>query len=171
MQRWHWACCHAQPKYVFFSFFLSLAVAQHSFVQIILAQVDRDTAVLELLKKLGEVYNFVAQNEKLRQIESMSAILAKISQQTRECAHFIKNYSETKNFCECYRMLCCVLSQASTIITGKRLGKNIVSETSDTIQKYCDVFNRLMENFRDQVTHDVAIHIHRTGEGSDVFVT
>ncbi|KIK32150.1 hypothetical protein CY34DRAFT_19251, partial [Suillus luteus UH-Slu-Lm8-n1] len=117
--------------------------------KIILAQTDRDAAVLQLLEKLCEVYNFVTQNEKLSQIESMSAILGKISQQTRECAHFIQNYSETKNF-------------------WKRLGKNIVSETTDTIQKYSDVFDRLMQNFRDQVAHDVAIHIHRTDEILDL---
>jgi hypothetical protein len=147
-------------------------------VQIILAQTDRDEAVLELLKKLCDIYGFVTQNEKLSQIESMSAILEKISQQTRICAHFIENYSETKNFCEYRKMLCCVPSQASTIITGARLGKNIISETTDTIQKYSDVFDKLMQNFQDQVTHDVAIHIHdiaihvhHTGKSSDVFVT
>jgi hypothetical protein len=49
------------------------------------------------------------------------------------------------------------------IITGKRLGKNAFSETTDTIQKYSDVFDGLMQNFRDQVTRDVAIHIHDMG--------
>jgi hypothetical protein len=147
-------------------------------VQIILAQVDRDAAVLKLIEKLCEVYEFVTQNEKLSQILSMSAILGKISQQIRECAHFIKDYSEISNFCERHKLLHSVPSQASTIITGKRLGKNIVSETTNTIQKYSDVFDGLMQNFRDQVTHDVAInihdiaiHVHHTGMGSDVLVT
>jgi hypothetical protein len=93
----------------------------------------------------------------------MRDILGKISQQTRECAHFIKNYSETCNFCECCKLLRSVPSQASTITTGKRLGKNVLSETTNTIQKYSDVFDRLMQNFRDQVAHDVAIHIHNIG--------
>jgi hypothetical protein len=75
----------------------------------------------------------------------MHAILGKISQQTRECARFIKNYSETKKI-------------------WSRLGKNVLWETEDTIQKYNDVFDRLMQNFRDQVTHDVAIHVHRMEE-------
>ncbi|KIK45029.1 hypothetical protein CY34DRAFT_574316, partial [Suillus luteus UH-Slu-Lm8-n1] len=109
--------------------------------KIILAQTDRDKAVFELLKKLGEVYSFVTQNEKLSQIESMSAILENISKQARECARFIENYAQTKNF-------------------WARFGKNIVSETTDTIQQYSDVFDRLMQNFRDQVAHDVAIHVH-----------
>jgi hypothetical protein len=169
MQRSRLACCHAQPKYIFF--FLPISHRSVIIVQIILAQADRDTAVLQLLEKLGDVYSFVTQNQKLSQIESMIAILGKISQQTRECAHFIENYAETKNFCEYDTMLRSVPSQASTIITGKRLGKNIGSETTVTIQKYSDVFDKLMQNFRDQVTLDVAIHIHRTGEGSDVLVT
>ncbi|KAG2362425.1 hypothetical protein BDR07DRAFT_1460860, partial [Suillus spraguei] len=66
--------------------------------KIILAQADCDKAVLDLLKKISEVYSFITQDDMLNKISSMGAILAKISQQTRECANFIKNYSETKNF-------------------------------------------------------------------------
>ncbi|KAG2361021.1 hypothetical protein BDR07DRAFT_1208378, partial [Suillus spraguei] len=68
--------------------------------KIILAQANRDKAVLKLLKKICEVYSLIIQDDMLAKISSMRAILAKISQQTRECANFIKNYSETKNFCE-----------------------------------------------------------------------
>jgi hypothetical protein len=64
-----------------------------------------------------------------------------------------------------------VPSRAVTTITGSRLGKNIVWETEDTIQKYNDVFDTLMQNFRDQVAHDVDVHVHRTGKGSDILVT
>jgi hypothetical protein len=94
-----------------FSFFLS-CTAQQSFLQIILAQADRDAAVFKLLKKVCEIYSFVMQDEMLDKISSMHAILGKISQQTRECAHFIKNYSETKNFCESQHavVLCTVSS-------------------------------------------------------------
>jgi hypothetical protein len=162
-----------------FSIYLFLSLtAQQSFVQIILAQADRDAAVLKLLEKISEVYSFMTQDEKLKQILSMHAILGKVSQQTRECARFITNYSETKNFCECYELLRYVPSRASTIITGKRLGKDVLAETDNTINKYNDVFEGLMQNFRDQVARDVAIsvndiaiHVHRMGKGSDVIVT
>ncbi|KAG2104713.1 uncharacterized protein F5147DRAFT_762057 [Suillus discolor] len=119
--------------------------------KIILAQADRDAAVLKLLEKLCQVYSFITQDQMPGQISSMRIILGQISQQTLECAQFIKNYSETKSF-------------------WKRLGKNVMSETKDTIQQYSDVLDTLMQNFRDQVAHDVAIHIHRTGKGSNVLV-
>jgi hypothetical protein len=169
-----------------FSLYLFLSpTSQRSFVQIILAQADLDAAVLKLLEKISEVYSFMTQDEKLKQILSMHDILGKISQQTRECARFITNYSETKNFCECYELLRYVPSRASTIITGKRLGRDVLAETDDTINKYNDVFEGLMQNFRDQVArdvaigvrdigtqvHDIGIHVHRTGKGSDVIVT
>ncbi|KIK42083.1 hypothetical protein CY34DRAFT_12587 [Suillus luteus UH-Slu-Lm8-n1] len=112
--------------------------------KIILAQRDRDDAIHELLKKLGEVYSFT-QNEMLGNISSMHPILGKISQQTRECADFVKKYSETTSF-------------------WKRLGKNVLSETADTIQKYNDVFDRLMQNFRDNLTREVTIHVLYTEE-------
>ncbi|KAG2107527.1 uncharacterized protein F5147DRAFT_653374 [Suillus discolor] len=74
--------------------------AKQSFAQIILAQTDRDAAVLKLLKKLCQVYGFITQDQMLGQISSMRIILGQISQQTLECAQFIKKYSETINFCE-----------------------------------------------------------------------
>jgi hypothetical protein len=109
-------------------------------------QVDRDTAVLKLLDKLSEVYRFIAQDEMRGEISSMHAILGKISQQTRECARFIKNYSETKKI-------------------WSRRGKDVVQETEDTIQMYNDVFDRLM---RDQVGHDVDVYVHCTEESSEL---
>ncbi|KAG2066758.1 hypothetical protein BDR04DRAFT_1029204, partial [Suillus decipiens] len=109
--------------------------------KIILAQAGRDEAVLELFKKICEVYNFISQDDTLRQISSMRIILGKISRQTHECANFIKNYSKTKNF-------------------WKRLEKNVVSETQDTIKKYKGVFDRLLQNFRDKVARHVTIHVH-----------
>ncbi|KAG2143439.1 uncharacterized protein EDB93DRAFT_1105281 [Suillus bovinus] len=57
--------------------------------KIIIAQADRDAAVLELLNKLGEVYSFITQDKMLGQISSMHAILGKISQQTREYYQFL----------------------------------------------------------------------------------
>jgi ATP-dependent Lon protease len=129
--------------------------------KIILSQADRDTAVLKLLEKICEVYNLMAQDEKLKQIVSMHAILGKISQQTRECARFITNYSKIKKI-------------------WKRLGEDVLSETDDTIKKYNDVFEGLMQNFQDQAARDVAIHdigsqvddiaihVHRTEEILDL---
>ncbi|KAG1896110.1 WD40 repeat-like protein [Suillus fuscotomentosus] len=75
----------------------------------------------------------------------MKDILGQISRQTLECANFIRDYSDKKSF-------------------WKRLGKNVISETNDTIKRYNDVLDALMQNFRDQVTHDVAIYIHHTSE-------
>ncbi|KIK38133.1 hypothetical protein CY34DRAFT_809670 [Suillus luteus UH-Slu-Lm8-n1] len=115
--------------------------------KIILAQVDRDAAVLKLLEKLCEVYGFMTQDQMLGQISPV--ILGKISQQTLECARFIRDYSEISNF-------------------WNILGKNILSETTDAIQKYSNVFDSLMQNSRDHVTRDVVIHVLQTEEISDL---
>jgi len=66
----------------------------------VIAQSDRDQAVLGLVDKLDQVYGFMIQDEMLGQISSMRGILGQISQQTLECARFIRDYSETKSFCE-----------------------------------------------------------------------
>jgi hypothetical protein len=82
-----------------------------------------------------------------------------------------KLFGDQENLSVLDQLLRSVPPRAFTIITGSRLGKNVLWETEDTIQKYNDVFDRLMQNFRDQVTHDVAIHVHRMGKGSDILVT
>ncbi|KAG1889719.1 uncharacterized protein F5891DRAFT_1282778 [Suillus fuscotomentosus] len=58
--------------------------------KIILAQADRDEAVLVLYKKLGQVYGFITQDDTLLKISSMRDILGQISQQALECANFIR---------------------------------------------------------------------------------
>ncbi|KAG2136373.1 uncharacterized protein EDB93DRAFT_1106927 [Suillus bovinus] len=68
--------------------------------KMVIAQSDRDQAVNRLVDKLEQVYDFVMQDETLGQISSMRGILGQISQQTLECARFIRDYSETKSFCE-----------------------------------------------------------------------
>ncbi|KAG2135365.1 uncharacterized protein EDB93DRAFT_1107121 [Suillus bovinus] len=66
--------------------------------KMVIAQADRDQAVHHLVDKLDQVYNFMIQDETLRQISSMRGIVGQISQQTLEYARFIRDYSETKNF-------------------------------------------------------------------------
>ncbi|KAG2361228.1 hypothetical protein BDR07DRAFT_76617 [Suillus spraguei] len=117
--------------------------------KIVLAQSDRDQGILQLLQKLGQVYEFMMQEKTLRGIPSMQGIVGRIVQQTLECSQFIKDYSSTKNF-------------------WQRLGKNVISEAENTTQQYISVLDALMQSFRDQVTLDVEIFVHRTGETLDL---
>ncbi|KAG1901401.1 uncharacterized protein F5891DRAFT_254157 [Suillus fuscotomentosus] len=117
--------------------------------KIIIAQAQRDHSILSLLKKLAEVYRFMTQDDSLEKIESMRGIVEKIVHQTLECARFIRDYSETKSF-------------------WKRLGKNVISETDDTIKQYSDALDGLMQQFRDQVDRDVAVFVQRTGDTLDL---
>ncbi|KAG2118693.1 uncharacterized protein F5147DRAFT_757170 [Suillus discolor] len=66
--------------------------------KIIIAQTQRDQSILNLLKKLAEVYRFMTQDDSLEKIESMRGIVEKIVHQTLECARFIRDYSERKSF-------------------------------------------------------------------------
>jgi hypothetical protein len=56
--------------------------------------------------------------------------------------------------------------ESYTIVVGKRLGKNILSETDDIVQQYSDTLDVLMQQFRDQVDRDVAVFVYRTGKNS-----
>ncbi|KAG2108716.1 uncharacterized protein F5147DRAFT_576621 [Suillus discolor] len=132
--------------------------------KMVIAQSDRDQAVHRLVDKLDQVFGFMIQDETLSQISSMRGILGQISQQTLECARFIRDYSETKSFCE--SSSCCTfhMLRFPPITTGERLRKDILTETNNEIQRYSDALDALMQNFRDQVARDVAIYTHHTGE-------
>ncbi|KAG1841568.1 hypothetical protein DFJ58DRAFT_688642 [Suillus subalutaceus] len=150
---------YLQPLRIFDSIIRTLAEV-HSYAKlalsvlswatkIILTQADCDTAILDLLQKLGDVYGFITEDKRLHQISSMHTILGQISQQILECAYFIRDYSETKNF-------------------WSRAGKNIGWETDDAVRGYGGMLDKLMDNFQKQVTRDVAIYVHRTGETLDL---
>ncbi|KAG1734867.1 uncharacterized protein EDB91DRAFT_574012 [Suillus paluster] len=113
--------------------------------KMILDQADRDTAVYRLHLKVSEVYALMTEKTELADIESMQAVYFKIAHQTLECADFIVHYSETKSF-------------------WKRLRKHVANETTATIETYSQVFDDLMQQFRDRVTRDTAIILHRTGK-------
>ncbi|KAJ8587653.1 hypothetical protein M405DRAFT_934610, partial [Rhizopogon salebrosus TDB-379] len=121
---------------------------------IIIAQADRDIAVRALLEKLSEVYTFMNEDGRLAEIESMQAIFGKIARQTLECADFITHYSETKS-------------------AWRRLAKNVIAETDAKIHDYNNVFEALMQQFRDRAVRDTALNVHqidRAVHGIDVKV-
>jgi len=81
----------------------------------VIAQSDRDQAVHILVDKLDQVYGFMIQEETLSQISSMRDILGRISRQTLECARFIRDYAETKSFCE--SSSCCTFHTLSLLLS------------------------------------------------------
>jgi hypothetical protein len=70
------------------------------FMQIIIAQAKRDEKILSLYKRLVDVYGFMTDVANLDKIKSMRDMTGKVSEQTIECARFIREYSEPKSFCE-----------------------------------------------------------------------
>ncbi|KAG1899840.1 uncharacterized protein F5891DRAFT_380520 [Suillus fuscotomentosus] len=112
-----------------------------------LTDVHPYTKIALLLQQLGQVYDFMMQDETLREIPSMQSIVGPIVQHTLKCSQFIRDYSTTKNL-------------------WKRLGKNILSETDHTIQQYIDVFQELMKRFQDRTAQNTSVQ--RTGDLPDL---
>ncbi|KAG2369752.1 hypothetical protein BDR07DRAFT_1604574 [Suillus spraguei] len=104
--------------------------------KIILAQTSRDQSIQSLLEKLEQVYQFMSQDDALGQISSHRKIAGRIAQQTLECAHFIRDYSDESFW--------------------KRLRKNAISHTNDLTTQYNKALDDLMQQFRDQAIRDIA---------------
>ncbi|PPQ93483.1 hypothetical protein CVT25_008477, partial [Psilocybe cyanescens] len=111
----------------------------------IINQEIRDDSILSLLRKMNEVYTFLTDN-KLRDIESMQSVVERICHQTLECSYFIREYSTNQKF----RM---------------RLLKNFFSETDNRVKNYNNVFDGLLEEFRDNAAADTLVVVHRVWEG------
>ena len=58
-----------------------------------------DESVRDLLVKIKQTYKLILENATSLKINALEDILAQIAQVMRECAQFIAEYSETKNFC------------------------------------------------------------------------
>lgn len=130
--------------------------------------------MLKLLEHLGRVYDFMMQDETLREIPSMQGIVGRIVKQTLECSQFIGDYSTKKQLCEDSTNYCAsFILNLHNVIIGKKLGKkNIPIETDRTIQQYSNVFQELVQDFRNQAVQNVPTSIHRsTGKDSYVCLT
>ena len=107
---------------------------------------------------------FLMEND-LADIASMKTVVAQICRQTQECSYFLCDYSKTKNFCESTRDTWSSSSSHLPCFAGIRLGKNVLSQTDDTITTYNAVFDDLMEQFRNRAARDTVVVVHRVLEG------
>ena len=71
------------------------------FQQVITGQAERDKAIYDLLKAMDDAYDFVVRTGDLGDIdEARKNILKDLSLQTIQCAYFIRDQAQVKNFCE-----------------------------------------------------------------------
>ena len=68
-------------------------------IQVVLAQKARDEAIDHLVDVMNDIYSFVHEAEALRDIQSDKQIVVVMTQQTIDCAYFIRDYAINKNFC------------------------------------------------------------------------
>lgn len=59
-----------------------------------------DDGILSLFELLDRVYAFLDDASVLNTMLSQQSIIARLAQQTVDCAYFIQGYSRAKNFCE-----------------------------------------------------------------------
>ncbi len=64
-----------------------------------MAQVDRDRYIVRLVEVMDDVFSFVKEAEPIKKIESHGQIIELVSQQTTECAYFIRDYAMNKSLC------------------------------------------------------------------------
>ena len=130
--------------------------------QMIITQINRDASVDALVIKINEFYHFITEDNRPSKLTSMQDILKSMADQILDCARFIKNYSERKNFCMSACQTPLLPTHGFPFVTGKRLCKNIGQETDATITKYKELLDGLMQSFRDRAVRDTHITVQET---------
>ena len=130
----------------------------------IIDQTTCDDSVRSLLSKMNEVYAFLMKEE-LRDIGSMKAVVERICHQTLECAYFIREYSQNKNFRKLSRYFEADGNAFISFIQGTRLLNNVISETDTRVRNYNNVFDELLQEFRNRAAGDTSVVVHRIWEG------
>jgi ABC-type polysaccharide/polyol phosphate transport system ATPase subunit len=59
---------------------------------------DRNNKIQDLVITVNDIYAFIPEAKPVEKIKSHAKILAVITKQTTECAHFIHEYAEIKSF-------------------------------------------------------------------------
>ncbi|KIM54282.1 hypothetical protein SCLCIDRAFT_387208, partial [Scleroderma citrinum Foug A] len=113
--------------------------------QLIITQANLDSSISSLLEKVRSVYEFLLEGDTLSSFDARKGTLGHIAQVISNCAQFIKDYSETKNF-------------------WRRLGKNIMSETQTAVDDYNKALDELMQQYRDRAVRHTHINVCRVLE-------
>ncbi|KIM89362.1 hypothetical protein PILCRDRAFT_2588 [Piloderma croceum F 1598] len=85
--------------------------------KIVIAQKKLDEVIDHLVEVMNDIYSFVQEAHALRDIESHKWIVALITQQTTDCAYFIRDYTINKSF-------------------WSRTVKNFTSDADNRIKRY-----------------------------------
>ena len=99
------------------------------------------------------------ENKSSSKINAKRDIIVEIAQVIHECAQFIARYSETMNFCTVNYS--CIHHEGLTFLVGRRLGKNVFSETAIKVANYNMKLDMLMQGFRDHALVDVQYNVQQ----------
>ena len=70
------------------------------FMQVLVAQKNRDERIIRLLGTMGDVFAFVENAEPLEKIKAHVKTVTLLIQQVTECGYFIAEYTKQKEFCQ-----------------------------------------------------------------------
>jgi len=104
--------------------------------QTILAQVDRDSCIVDLVEIMDDVFSFVKEAEPMKKIESHGRIIELMVQQTTECAYFIRDYAMNKSFCRSSSTRRIRVSHCCVYYQGNEPSKIVSCRTLMAISNY-----------------------------------
>ncbi|GJJ10753.1 hypothetical protein Clacol_004981 [Clathrus columnatus] len=102
-----------------------------------------DQSILDLFETLDSVYKFIEDATEIKKHPSYERILTSLAQQTVECAYFIRDYANKKNF-------------------WIRVRKNAIGEPiKSRVQNYQGAFAKLLEEFQTRSSLHTEIAVSR----------
>ena len=116
------------------------------------------------MARIKQTYERILEDTSSLKINSAKDVLAEIAQVVQECAQFIVKYSETKSFCTSITSVLSYSHDSLIFFIGRRLGKNVLSETTSKVANYNLKLDRLMQELRDQALLNVQYNVQQSWE-------
>jgi hypothetical protein len=141
--------------------------ASDHIIKVVLAQKARDEALDHLVEVMNDAYSFVNEAAALKEIESHKQIIAVLTQQTIDCAYFIRDYAINKSFCMSIFIIQVPQGLQLSVMLGKRTVKNFISDTDVKIKQYEAKFQELNLAFQGRAILQTEITVLRILDNVD----
>jgi hypothetical protein len=147
----------------------SLDASDHGrrIVKVVLAQKARDETIDHLVETMNDAYSFVNDAAALKEIESHKQIIVALTQQTIDCAYFIRDYAINKSFCMSIFIIRVAQGLQLSVMSGKRTVKNFISDTDIKIKQYETKFQELKFVFQGRAILQTEITVLRILDNVD----
>ena len=121
-------------------------------------QIECDGKITDLVQDMQALYAFLKGTDPSKYDGPQRKIVTSLAQQTIECAYFIRQYASHPSFCKSYFIILWWFSFLC-LLTGKRTGKNLISDADQKTQNFQNQFKKLKLAFTQHAVCETQLRV------------